>query len=47
MANAEKPEVTQAEIVHSRELWSGFTKLLKYGTIATILAVIMIALITL
>ncbi|HPD83706.1 MAG: hypothetical protein R3D88_03270 [Alphaproteobacteria bacterium] len=47
MANTKKPEVTQAQIDHARHAWIEFTKFMKYGVIATIGAVIVLALITL
>jgi hypothetical protein len=47
MANAQKPEVTPAELAHAQNLWSGFTQLLKYGTIITIITVAFLAVITL
>lgn len=36
MASTEKTKVTKAEIDHAQTLWTNFTVLLKWGTIATI-----------
>ena len=47
MANTEKPNVTTEEIAHAHNLWAGFTKLLKYGTIITIASLILLGLLTL
>ena len=44
MANAEKPDVTAEEVQHAQSLWEGFTVLLKWGTIATITIVALMAL---
>ncbi len=47
MASTEKPKVTKEEITHAQDLWAGFTKLLKYGTIGTIASLVLLALLTL
>lgn len=47
MANSSKVEYTQEQVDRANRLWGNFTKLLKYGTIATIVSVILLALITL
>lgn len=43
MGNTEKPEVTVEEVQKAENLWVGFTYLLKYGTIATIGGLVLLA----
>ncbi len=47
MGHTNKTECSKEQTERAENLWIGFTKLLKYGTIATIACVILLALITL
>ncbi len=47
MADAPKVEYTQEQVDRANRLWGNFTKLMKYGTIATIVSVVLLAIITL
>ena len=47
MGNTEKPEVTAEELQNAQSCWVGFTELIKWGTIASIAGVVLLALITL
>jgi hypothetical protein len=47
MGNSTKVEYTQEQVDRANRLWGNFTKLIKYGTVATIACVILLALITL
>lgn len=47
MASTVKPEVTKEELAKAQNCWHGFTKLMTWGTIATIGIVIFLALVTL
>lgn len=44
MENAQKPDVTAEEIQQAKSLWEGFTTLLTWGTVATIVVVALMAL---
>lgn len=44
MANAQKPETTPEQVNHAHELWVGFTNLMKYGIVFTILVLAVMAL---
>lgn len=47
MADAHKIEYTKEQVDRAQRLWGNFTNLLKYGTIATIVSIILLALIAL
>lgn len=47
MGNSSKPVYSKEQLDRAQNLWGGFTKMMKYGTIATIASVILLALITL
>lgn len=47
MARSAKAEVTKEDIAKAQKRWVAFTKLMTWGTIATIACVIFLALITL
>jgi len=44
MANAKKPEVTKEEIEHAAALWKNFTVWAKWGVIATMALLALMAL---
>lgn len=44
MASSQKPEVTPEEIRHARDLWHGFTEFMKWGVIAVIASLVLMAL---
>lgn len=44
MEHAQKPDVTAEEIQHAQSLWDGFTTLLTWGTVTTIIIVALMAL---
>jgi hypothetical protein len=44
MASSQKPDVTPEEIQHAHDLWHGFTGFMKWGIIAVIASLILMAL---